>query len=163
HHQRPKAPLPLDTQVDTQVVVRCRGFLDDDRWGMSRRFLLQMSVTFEPPSALFLGPHSAAPYTPRVPPPSRKQVWLSTLPAPSMCVVPSALAVIAVRPVIRAMLAFRGYFSWDVLILVGRAGTQGIFSPGYLFDDHVGHVMPGAFLVAGAITHMAPLNWIGPA
>ncbi len=65
--------------------------------------------------------------------------------------------------VIRAVLAFRGYFYWDDLILVGRAGTHDLLSPGYLFDDHDGHVMPAAFLVAGAITRLAPLNWIGPA
>ena len=78
-------------------------------------------------------------------------------------VASTAIALIAVQLVIRAALAFRGYFYWDDLILVGRAGTEGIFSPSYLFDDHDGHVMPGAFLVAGAITHVAPLNWIGPA
>ena len=65
--------------------------------------------------------------------------------------------------VIRGVLAFRGYFYWDDLILVGRAGTHGLLSPSYLFDDHDGHVMPAAFLVAGAITRLAPLNWIGPA
>jgi hypothetical protein len=75
----------------------------------------------------------------------------------------TAIVLIAVQLVIRAVLAFRGYFYWDDLILIGRAGTQGLFSPSYLFDDHDGHVMPGAFLVAGAITHIAPLNWIGPA
>jgi hypothetical protein len=61
------------------------------------------------------------------------------------------------------VLAFRGYFYWDDLILTGRAGTQGLLSPAYLFDDHDGHVMPGAFLVAGGITRLAPLNWVGPA
>jgi hypothetical protein len=75
----------------------------------------------------------------------------------------TAAALIAVQLVIRAVLAFKGYFYWDDLILVGRAGTQNIFSPTYLFDDHDGHVMPAAFLVAGIITHVAPLNWIGPA
>ena len=65
--------------------------------------------------------------------------------------------------VIRGVLAFRGYFYWDDLILIGRAGTHGLLSPSYLFDDHDGHVMPAAFLVAGAITRLAPLNWIGPA
>ena len=74
-----------------------------------------------------------------------------------------AAALIAVHLVVRAVLAFGGYFYWDDLILVGRAGTQPLLSPGYLFDDHDGHVMPGAFLVAGAITRAAPLNWIGPA
>src|SRR5271166_6014810 len=71
--------------------------------------------------------------------------------------------LIALQLAARAVLAFRGYFYWDDLILTGRAGTQGLFSAPYLFDDHDGHVMPAAFLVAGAITRLAPLNWIGPA
>src|SRR3954452_3034348 len=75
----------------------------------------------------------------------------------------NAAVLIAVQLVVRAVLAFRGYFYWDDLILTGRAGTQPLLSLGYLFDDHDGHVMPGAFLVAGGITRMAPLNWIGPA
>ncbi|MCV7368312.1 hypothetical protein [Mycolicibacterium duvalii] len=75
----------------------------------------------------------------------------------------TAVALIALHLVVRAVLAFGGYFYWDDLILVGRAGTQGLLSPGYLFDDHDGHVMPGAFLVAGVITLVAPLNWAGPA
>ena len=54
----------------------------------------------------------------------------------------TAIALIAVQLVIRAVLAFKGYFYWDDLILIGRAGTQNIFSPTYLFDDHDGHVMP---------------------
>ena len=72
----------------------------------------------------------------------------------------TAAALIAVQLVIRAVLAFGGYFYWDDLILIGRAGTQGLLTPGYLFDDHVGHVMPGAFLVAGGITRLAPLIWL---
>lgn len=75
----------------------------------------------------------------------------------------AAVALIALHLVVRAVLAFGGYFYWDDLILVGRAGTQPLLSPGYLFDDHDGHVMPGAFLVAGLITRIAPLDWIGPA
>src|SRR3954453_1298634 len=75
----------------------------------------------------------------------------------------TAAALIAVQLVVRAVLACRGYFYWDDLILTGRAGTQSLLSPAYLFDDHDGHVMPGAFLVAGGITRLAPLNWIGPA
>jgi hypothetical protein len=74
-----------------------------------------------------------------------------------------AAALIAVQLVIRMVLAFRGYFYWDDLILVSRAGTHGLLSPSYLFDDHDGHVMPAAYLVAGAITGLAPLNWTGPA
>lgn len=75
----------------------------------------------------------------------------------------TAAALIAVQLIIRAVLAFGGYFYWDDLILIGRAGTQDLLSLGYLFDDHDGHVMPAAFLVAGGITRLAPLNWIGPA
>jgi hypothetical protein len=75
----------------------------------------------------------------------------------------AAAALILVQLGIRAVLAFSGYFYWDDLILIGRAGTQGLLSPSYLFDDHDGHVMPGAFLVAGAIIRLAPLAWTGPA
>jgi hypothetical protein len=74
-----------------------------------------------------------------------------------------AALLIAVQLLIRAVLAFRGYFYWDDLILVGRAGTHGLLSPSYLFDDHDGHVMPAAYLVAAAVTRLAPLNWTGPA
>ena len=75
----------------------------------------------------------------------------------------AAVALVAGQLVIRGVLAFRGYFYWDDLILVGKAGTEGLLSPSYLFDDHDGHVMPAAFLVAGAITRVAPLVWTGPA
>ena len=75
----------------------------------------------------------------------------------------AAVALIALQLVVRAVLAFGGYFYWDDLILVGRAGTQGLLSPSYLFDDHDGHVMPAAFLVAGFITRLAPLVWAWPA
>ncbi|MBI3224994.1 MAG: hypothetical protein HYZ39_08040 [Mycolicibacterium cosmeticum] len=74
-----------------------------------------------------------------------------------------AVALIVAQLAIRAVVAFGGYFYWDDLILIGRAGTQGLLSPGYLFDDHDGHVMPGAFLVAGVITRLAPFSWIWPA
>ena len=75
----------------------------------------------------------------------------------------AAAALILVQLVIRAVLAFGGYFYWDDLILIGRAGTQDLLSAGYLFDDHDGHVMPAAFLVAGGITRIAPLQWFLPA
>lgn len=78
-------------------------------------------------------------------------------------VVRAAVTLIAVQLVVRAVLAFSGYFYWDDLILIGRAGTQNLLSPGYLFDDHDGHVMPAAFLVAGGITRLAPLQWFLPA
>ncbi len=75
----------------------------------------------------------------------------------------AAAALVAIQLVIRGVLAFRGYFYWDDFILVSRAGTHGLLSPAFLFDDHDGHVMPAAFLVSGAITRLAPLNWVGPA
>ncbi|WP_420873529.1 hypothetical protein [Mycobacterium riyadhense] len=78
-------------------------------------------------------------------------------------VVLGAAALITMQLSIRAVLAFGGYFYWDDLILIGRAGTQSLLSPSYLFDDHDGHVMPGAFLIAGAIIRQAPLVWTGPA
>ena len=71
-------------------------------------------------------------------------------------VVVIAATLIGVQLAIRSALAFAGYFYWDDLILVGRAGTQHLLSPGYLFDDHDGHVMPGGFLLGGAITRLAP-------
>src|ERR1700744_1549305 len=75
----------------------------------------------------------------------------------------AAAALVTAQLVIRAVLAFRGYFYWDDLILVGKAGTEGLLSPSYLFDDHDGHVMPAAFLIGGAIIRLAPLDWTGPA
>ncbi len=61
------------------------------------------------------------------------------------------------------MLAFGGYFYWDDLVIIGRAGTQPLLSAGYLFTDHDGHVMPAAFLLGGLITRLAPLVWVWPA
>src|SRR6202453_1244720 len=75
----------------------------------------------------------------------------------------AAAALIVVQLGIRAVLAFGGYFYWDDLILIGKAGTEGLLSTSYLFDDHDGHVMPAAFLIAGAIIRLAPLDWTGPA
>ena len=75
----------------------------------------------------------------------------------------AAGALIAVHLLVRAALAFGGYFYWDDLIIVGRAGTQPLLSPSYLFTDHDGHIMPAAFLLGGAITRVAPLVWTWPA
>lgn len=71
-----------------------------------------------------------------------------------------AAALIALHLVVRGVVAFGGYFYWDDLILIGRAGTQDLLSPSYLFDDHDGHVMPAAFLVSGAVTRLAPFSWV---
>ena len=74
-----------------------------------------------------------------------------------------ALALIAVQTVIRVWLVARGYFYWDDLILIGRASTESIWSWSYLMQDHDGHLMPGAFLMAGVVTELSPLNWAIPA
>jgi hypothetical protein len=78
-------------------------------------------------------------------------------------VLRAAVALIVVALALRGWLAFAGYFYWDDLILIARAGTHGLLSPAFLFDDHDGHVMPAAFLIAGAIAKTAPFNWTGPA
>lgn len=75
----------------------------------------------------------------------------------------AAALLVAAQLGVRAALAFGGYFYWDDLILIGKAGTHPLLSPSYLFDDHDGHVMPGAFLLAGAIIRLAPLDWTWPA
>lgn len=72
----------------------------------------------------------------------------------------AAAALIALHLAVRAVVAFGGYFYWDDLILIGRAGTQNLLSPSYLFDDHDGHVMPAAFLISGAVTRVAPFSWV---
>ena len=74
-------------------------------------------------------------------------------------VAAAAIALIAAQLAVRAALAFGGYFYWDDLILVGRAGTQPLLSGTYLFNDHDGHLMPAAFLFGGVITRLAPLDW----
>lgn len=74
-----------------------------------------------------------------------------------------AVALIAVQLAVRAALAFGGYFYWDDLILIGKAGTHNLLAPSYLFHDHDGHVMPGAFLLGGTIIRLAPLDWTWPA
>ncbi len=75
----------------------------------------------------------------------------------------AAAVLILAQLAVRAVLAFGGYFYWDDLILIGKAGTHNLLAPSYLFDDHDGHVMPGAFLLAGVIIRLAPLDWTWPA
>ncbi|SIR75448.1 hypothetical protein SAMN05445060_0649 [Williamsia sterculiae] len=65
--------------------------------------------------------------------------------------------------VVRVWLAAHGGFYWDDLRFIARAGAQQWWSPSYLFADQDGHLMPGAFLVAGLSTRAAPLSWVIPA
>src|SRR6202042_1010327 len=75
----------------------------------------------------------------------------------------AAAVLVAVQLLIRGVLAFRGYFYWDDLILVSRSSTPGLLAPSFLFDARDGPSMPAAFAVAGAIPRLAPLNSSGPA
>ncbi len=70
-----------------------------------------------------------------------------------------ALALVAAQVVVRSVIAGAGEFYWDDLILIGRAGTESLLSESFLRYDHDGHLMPGAFLVAGQATVLAPRQW----
>ena len=70
--------------------------------------------------------------------------------------------LIVIQLVLRTWVAARGYFYWDDLILTSRSGSMPLLSSEFLLFNHDGHFMPGAFLVAGLVTKVAPLEWIGP-
>ncbi|MBF6125329.1 hypothetical protein IU504_07340 [Nocardia brasiliensis] len=80
--------------------------------------------------------------------------------------VPPVLLVagglIALQLVLRGWVAASGYFYWDDLILVGRAGRYPLLSTELLLHNHDGHFMPLAFVVAWVVTRAAPLVWAGP-
>ena len=73
-------------------------------------------------------------------------------------VAAAAVVLVGLQLLLRAVLAFGGYFYWDDLIIVGRAGPA-LLSAAYLFTDHDGHVMPAAFLLGGVTTHWR--RWCG--
>ncbi|MGW0049232.1 hypothetical protein [Nocardia cyriacigeorgica] len=74
----------------------------------------------------------------------------------------AAVALIVGQLVLRGWVAGSGYFYWDDLILIGRAGSHALWSPDLLFYDHDGHFMPAAFATAWLVTAIAPLSWAGP-
>ncbi|MFC9788840.1 hypothetical protein [Rhodococcus sp. NPDC127528] len=74
-----------------------------------------------------------------------------------------AVALIAIQLVVRGVVAARGYFYWDDLILTGRSAALPLLSPEFLLYDHDGHFMPAAFLAAGIATRLAPYQWAVPA
>ncbi|WP_433578056.1 hypothetical protein [Nocardia brasiliensis] len=80
--------------------------------------------------------------------------------------VPPVLLVagglIALQLLLRGWVAASGYFYWDDLILVGRAGRYPLLSSELLLHNHDGHFMPLAFVVAWVVTQAAPLVWAGP-
>ncbi|WP_338772292.1 hypothetical protein V7968_12765 [Nocardia vulneris] len=71
-------------------------------------------------------------------------------------------ALIAPQLLLRGWVAASGYFYWDDLILVGRAGRYPLLSTELLLHNHDGHFMPLAFVVAWVVTRAAPLVWAGP-
>ncbi|MFI6171837.1 hypothetical protein ACIBCN_34010 [Nocardia sp. NPDC051052] len=78
-------------------------------------------------------------------------------------VVVAAVCLIVLQLALRGWVAGSGYFYWDDLILVGRAGRYPLFSAELLLHDHDGHFMPLAFAAAWVSTKMAPLVWAVPA
>ncbi len=74
----------------------------------------------------------------------------------------AAVALVLAALVVRAWVAWSGYFYWDDLILVGRGASFPLLSGDLLLYDHDGHVMPGAFVVAGVVTRLAPMVWALP-
>lgn len=77
-------------------------------------------------------------------------------------VVVVAGCFIVLQLAIRGWVAGSGYFYWDDLILVGRAGRYPLFSTDLLLYNHDGHFMPLAFVTAWVVTAVAPLVWAGP-
>ncbi|KAA8886554.1 hypothetical protein F3087_23990 [Nocardia colli] len=78
-------------------------------------------------------------------------------------VVLAAVCLIALQLALRGWVAGSGFFYWDDLILVGRAGRYPLFSADLLLHDHDGHFMPLAFASAWVTTKIAPLVWAVPA
>ncbi|WP_280468280.1 hypothetical protein [Nocardia cyriacigeorgica] len=74
----------------------------------------------------------------------------------------AAALLITAQLVLRGWVAGSGYFYWDDLILIGRAGSEPLWSPKLLLYDHDGHFMPAAFATAWLVTAIAPLAWAGP-
>ncbi|MGW4767533.1 hypothetical protein ACWEO2_05735 [Nocardia sp. NPDC004278] len=77
-------------------------------------------------------------------------------------VVVAAGCLILLQLAVRYWVADSGYFYWDDLILVGRAGTYPLWSTDLLLYNHDGHFMPLAFATAWVVTALAPLTWAGP-
>src|SRR5579875_71496 len=146
---RSAVTMSASTKTNPGLSARCSRLVARPDAKLSR-------PTTEPPSAIkrstSVDPmNPAAPVTSaRTGPPYRRASGVAV----------AAAALIALQLVIRGVLAFRGYFYWDDLILIGRAGTHNLLSAPYLFDDHDGHLMPAAYLVAGAIARLAALAWV---
>lgn len=85
------------------------------------------------------------------------------VPAPrrprSRWVLPVALLLIAGQLGLRTWAFAQRQFYGDDLHLQMLADGSPLFSWSYLLDDYDGHLMPGAFLVAGLVERVGPLEW----
>ena len=73
-----------------------------------------------------------------------------------------AWALVAVAVVLHTVVLAQGSFYTDDLVLIGHYQHCGLSST-CLFWNHHGHLMPGAFLLSGLATRLAPLQWWLPA
>ncbi|HEV7647085.1 MAG TPA: hypothetical protein VGP26_02880 [Actinophytocola sp.] len=72
-----------------------------------------------------------------------------------------AVLVVAVATfLVHVFATLNGYFGQDDFILTYRAAHAAPYDLGFLFQDYSGHLQPGAFLLAWAVTAVAPLNHV---
>lgn len=74
-------------------------------------------------------------------------------------VLPVALLLVAGQLGLRTWAFAQREFYGDDLHLQMLADRSPLFSWSYLLDDYDGHLMPGAFLVAGLVERAGPLEW----
>jgi hypothetical protein len=82
---------------------------------------------------------------------------------PVTLTVPKPVTVVAILIgvipfAVHAVAALQGYFGHDDFVIFHRAAAANPFDPGYLFQDHNGHIAPGMFLVAWFVTELSPLS-----
>ncbi|MFB7879041.1 hypothetical protein ACFC06_27670 [Nocardia sp. NPDC056064] len=70
-----------------------------------------------------------------------------------------AVTAILAQLVLRGWVAASGFFYWDDYLLIGRVGSQPLWSSELLFTSHDGHVMPLALALTWLVTTVAPLDW----
>lgn len=70
-----------------------------------------------------------------------------------------AVGMLVAAIVLRATVLSQGFLYWDDFILAGRAARLSPLSMDYLFYNHDGHFMPGAFALEWVIVHFSELNY----
>ncbi|MGY1773097.1 hypothetical protein [Blastococcus sp. SYSU D00813] len=90
----------------------------------------------------------------------------ATVPAPEGPARPSArwvrdaaLALVAAQVLVRWWLVAGRDWYGDDLRMLHLADVGSLLSPSYLATDYDGHFMPGAFLLAGVVERLGPLEW----